>query len=121
VKIMAARKTNLAAVPEEVPPKTRARATRAKVSAGKPPAKRAQSRRRGKAIDIDDERETLIMLRTTLKKKIDDAPTHAIAAIVKQFRDVDREIRAIDAKAAQQAEEDGDDDGDDEGWSDDDL
>jgi hypothetical protein len=45
------------------------------------------------------------MLHTTLKTRIADAPTHAIARLIKEFREVDAAIRAIDAKAERAAGE----------------
>jgi hypothetical protein len=65
----------------------------------------------------------LVLLRRKLASRIDasvDAPLAPLAALVKQFRDVDTRIRAIDlaaAEAAAQAGDDDDDNGcDDTGW-----
>jgi hypothetical protein len=58
------------------------------------------------------ERQMLVILRHRLAARIDqgDVPVHALAALVKQFRDVDGQIRAIDARRADGLE-DGDVDG----------
>jgi hypothetical protein len=64
------------------------------------------------------ERDTLLVLRRTLAARIDsdDQPGHALALLVRQFRDVDGQIRAIDVRAAEAAAADeADDDGDDDG------
>lgn len=45
------------------------------------------------------------MLRRNLAAQIDsdDLPGHTLAQLVRQFRDVDAQIRAIDARAAEEA------------------
>jgi hypothetical protein len=65
------------------------------------------ARRRGRpptrltAVD-KSEREVLVLLRRKLAAKLDEGvPTHALATLVRQLRDVDKDIRAIDARAAQ--------------------
>jgi hypothetical protein len=47
------------------------------------------------------ERDTLLVLRRKLAARIDsdDQPGHALAQLVRQFRDVDGQIRAIDVRA----------------------
>ena len=47
------------------------------------------------------ERDTLLVLRRKLAARIDsdDQPGHALALLVRQFRDVDGQIRAIDVRA----------------------
>lgn len=67
------------------------------------------------------ERDTLVVLRRMLATQIDsaDMPGHALAQLVRQFRDVDAQIRAIDARAAEAAaadEPDDEDDGDEADW-----
>jgi hypothetical protein len=53
----------------------------------------------------------LVVLRQKLAAKIDgDAPTREFTSLVNQFRAVDRDIRAIDARAAAADEDDEDDD-----------
>lgn len=49
------------------------------------------------------ERALLVALRTNLAKQIDaGAPAHTIAAIVRQLREVDHDIRALDARLAEE-------------------
>ncbi|MGC2380725.1 MAG: hypothetical protein WA622_26990 [Mycobacterium sp.] len=65
------------------------------------------------------EREVLELLRRRLASRIDggdDMPAAAFAAIVKQLRDVDAQIRALDAAAAAAVEEVSDEDDGDTGW-----
>ena len=47
-------------------------------------------------------RDMLVVLRRKLAAQIDsdDLPGHALAQLVRQFRDVDAQIRGIDARAA---------------------
>jgi hypothetical protein len=82
------------------------------------------ARRRGRpptrlisAVD-KSEREVLVILRRKLAARLDEGvPTHALAALVRQLRDVDKDIRALDARAAQaDDDEDDDDDGEQAGW-----
>lgn len=96
---------NLSAVPE-AHPKIRQRKTRTRVQLDTPKLE-------------DSERDTLVMLRDQLKARIADAPTHAIARLIKEFREVDKEIRALDAKAQHEAEEAAE--VADEAWSDDEI
>jgi hypothetical protein len=69
-----------------------------------------------------NERDVLELLRRKLASRIDggdDVPAAAFAALIKQLRDVDAQIRALDLAAAMAADDeaDGDEDGDDEaGW-----
>jgi hypothetical protein len=51
------------------------------------------------------ERALLLRLRDTLLRKIDSdsVPTHALAAMTKRVMELDREIRAIDARAERDA------------------
>jgi hypothetical protein len=53
------------------------------------------------------ERALLVSLRTNLAKQIDaGAPAHALAALVRQLREVDHDIRALDARAQEEADDD---------------
>lgn len=66
------------------------------------------------------ERDMLVVLRRKLAAEIDagNVRSAALAALIRQFRDVDAKIRAIDAAAAGATadEPDGEDDGDEAGW-----
>jgi hypothetical protein len=56
------------------------------------------------------ERETLVILRRKVATQIDDgAPVHALANLIRQFRQIDHDIRALDAAAEEPDSEDGDD------------
>jgi hypothetical protein len=71
------------------------------------------------AVD-DGERDMLVVLRRKLALRIDecDIPT-ALAALVRQFRDVDARIRALDLAAALAVDDEADDDDEDDdetGW-----
>jgi hypothetical protein len=51
------------------------------------------------------EREMLVILRRQIAARIDEgAPTHTLCQLIRQFQSIDREIRAIDLRAAQEAE-----------------
>lgn len=62
-----------------------------------------------------NERDVLVLLQRRLAAWLDDdsVPIHARAALVKQFRDIDAQVRALDVAAAAADEADDDDDGDD--------
>jgi|ERR1700733_15433549 len=67
------------------------------------------------------ERDMLVVLRRKLAAEIDagNVRSAAMAALIRQFRDVDARVRAIDAASAAAAsdEPDGDDEGDEAaGW-----
>jgi hypothetical protein len=66
------------------------------------------------------ERDVLVVLRRKLAAEIDgdNVKSAAMAALIRQFRDVDAKIRAIDAAAAAAVadEPDSEDEGDDAGW-----
>lgn len=52
------------------------------------------------------ERALLVKMRTTLAERIDgEIPAHALAPLIRQLRDVDREIRALDLRAKEEAKE----------------
>jgi hypothetical protein len=63
------------------------------------------------------EREVLVILRRKLASRLDnaDVPASALAALIRQFREIDHQIRGLDAAAAQLAAGEGDDDDDDVG------
>lgn len=80
----------------------------------------APARKRGRprtvlanAVDLD-EREMLCVLRRKIAKQLDEGvrPASAFAAVLRQYREVDRQIRAIDEAAASLADDDYDDDDD---------
>lgn len=52
------------------------------------------------------ERDLLVAMRTKVASEIDaGVPAHALAPLMRQLRDLDREIRAIDAREQQEAED----------------
>lgn len=54
------------------------------------------------------ERELLVMMRERLAAEIDsDVPPHTLAPLIRQLREVDKEIRLLDEKRSQES---GDDD-----------
>jgi hypothetical protein len=65
-----------------------------------------------------------VVLRRKLAEQLDadDIAAHAVGQLVRQFREVDERIRAIDAKAAEDAaaqdDDDDLDDGEAAGWDD---
>jgi hypothetical protein len=105
---------NLHSIPEKPTRRSRKRndADQLRAAAGMDADQRKQPPK------LDDEREMLVVLRTELKARIKEAPTHAIAALIRQFREIDRDIRAMDAKAARDAAEASGTGGDDD-WDDD--
>ena len=67
------------------------------------------------AVNSGDEREMLVGLRRMIAARLEGSiPAHSMAALIKQLRDIDREIRAIDVRAAEAAEAEAYDDADDE-------
>jgi hypothetical protein len=53
------------------------------------------------------ERELLVMMRARLASEIDGGvPPHTLAPLVRQLREIDKEIRLLDAKAEQEAGDD---------------
>lgn len=107
-------KRELAAVPKppEDPPQRRRRHRQTDPEA-------VQAKERAKV--PDSERDTLVFLKSELQKRIADAPTHAIARLIKEFREVDKELRILDAKLAREAKEGNCKSSADEAWDDDDL
>lgn len=72
----------------------------------RPPAKRTPMAKSKAPIVLDEtERESLLFLRSHLRSEIDKATGQALASLIRQFREVDKDIRAIDAMAAREAEE----------------
>src|SRR5215204_5171562 len=54
------------------------------------------------------ERELLVTMRARLASEIDGGvPPHTLAPLVRQLREIDKEIRLLDAKAEQEAGDDG--------------
>ena len=80
------------------------------------PTRRSRHFRTLKSTLGRSERDVLVVLRRKLAAEIDadNVRPAAMAALIRQFRDVDAKIRAIDAAAAAVADEpaDNDDDGD---------
>lgn len=77
----------------------------------------ADQRKQAPSLD-ESERETLVWARTQLRRRIAEAPTHAIGRLIKEFREIDKEIRTLDAKAQREIE---DETAADEIWDDDDI
>ncbi|BCP15677.1 hypothetical protein [Mycobacterium paraintracellulare] len=84
-------------------------------SAGKP-ARKAAPRSLRSAVARGSERDVLVVLRRKLAEQLDaELPSHAVPGVIRQFRDVDAQIRAIDEREAEQAAaQDDDDDQDDD-------
>jgi hypothetical protein len=63
------------------------------------------------------ERDMLVVLRRKIAAQLDkaDVPPTALAALVRQLREIDREVRGMDLAAAQLAAGEGDLDDDDDG------
>jgi hypothetical protein len=85
-----------------------------------PPRKRGRPKTQLTSAVDDGERDMLVVLRRKLATRIDecDIPT-ALAALVRQFRDVDARIRALDLAAALAADDEADEDDEDDeetGW-----
>lgn len=63
------------------------------------------------------ERSLLVMMRTKIASEIDGGvPPHTLAPLSRQLRDIDKEIRLLDQKAKEEADEDGA--APDEAWDD---
>jgi hypothetical protein len=65
------------------------------------------------------ERDVLLLLRKRLAAQLDgeDMPPAAFGALVRQFRQIDQQLRALDAAAAMAADDEADDDeGDSAEW-----
>jgi hypothetical protein len=75
-------------------------------------SRRTQPKRLATVAD-GGERDMLVVLRRRLAGQIDDPAVRPVvlSALVKQFRDVDAQIRALDAESAEQLEESDDGDG----------
>lgn len=70
-----------------------------------------------KAAADHSERALLVALRTRIATDIDSGvPPHTLAPLSRQLRDIDREIRALDARLEEEAAEDADNDADDEAF-----
>jgi hypothetical protein len=73
------------------------------------------------AVDGGTEREILVALRAKLAAAIDGGvAAHAMPELIRQFRQVDSDVRLLDELARQRAEADDDgddaDDADEQGW-----
>jgi hypothetical protein len=97
-------------------PKRKLQAVKGGTPPPKTPAKKTGGRpktRLSSALD-DDERTVLMILRRKYASMIDnsDARPPAMAALMKQFREVDAQIRAIDMRLTNAEVDDDDEDGD---------
>ena len=60
------------------------------------------------AVDVS-ERALLVTIRAKIASEIDGGvPPHTLAPLTRQLRDIDREIRALDQRAHEEAHEDDD-------------
>jgi hypothetical protein len=85
-------------------------------NADKKPNRGGRPKKLATAVSSDDEREFLVVLRRQIAAKLDEgiSAVHAMSSLIKQLRDIDHEIRAIDARRALMAAEEaayGDDGG----------
>lgn len=56
-----------------------------------------------KAAAENSERELLVMMRSNISDTIDaGVPAHTLAPLMRQMREIDKEIRTLDARAAQE-------------------
>jgi hypothetical protein len=89
-----------------VPPRQKA-PLRAVAKDEKPPPRprrKAPAKTVTQAIDAS-ERDVLVALRLNIARDIDrGVPTHALAGLSKQLRELDKDIRAIDLRAAEEQE-----------------
>lgn len=70
-----------------------------------------------KAAADSSERDLLVMMREKISDEIGNGvPPHTLAPLMRQMREIDKEIRAIDQRAKHEAEEDGDENVTDEAW-----
>lgn len=54
------------------------------------------------------ERDLLVMMRATISTEIKNGvPAHTLAPLMRQMRDIDKEIRQLDLRVKQEAAEDG--------------
>jgi hypothetical protein len=82
------------------------------------PARRGRPKAKTlKAAADSSERELLVAMRDGISDAIAaGVPSHTLAPLMRQIREIDKEIRLLDLRAKQQAEEDGDCVGDDRAW-----
>lgn len=91
------------------PRKAAGRALHAVTAADKPPAQKAKPKPKTvKAAAESSERDLLVALREMAANDLDagNIPAHARPTMMKQLRELDKEIRALDARTAQESEED---------------
>lgn len=81
----------------------------------KPPSKAGRPKSLQNAAN-SSEREMLVALRNKLAKQIesDDVAAHALGRLVREFRQIDKDIRELDRRAKQQSSDDDTDDVDTE-------
>jgi hypothetical protein len=71
------------------------------------PPRPQRGRPKTKLASAEGERETLAILRRKLAAQIDQgAPVHALSDLVRQFRQIDQDIRRMDTAAAERGAED---------------
>ncbi len=73
---------------------------------GETPPDRPRPKNLKEAVDLS-ERELLVMMRARLASEIDGGvPPHTLAPLTRQLRELDKEIRLLDAKAEQESDDD---------------
>lgn len=90
------------------PRKAAGRPLRAVTAADKPPVQRAKPKPKTVVAAAESsERDLLVALRTMAAKDLDSGtiPAHARPTMMKQLRELDKEIRAMDERAAQESVE----------------
>src|SRR4051812_928559 len=76
------------------------------VGPDEPPPPKVEKPKTIKAASESSERDLLVALRDHAAAELDSGrvPAHAIAGLMRQLRDLDREIRGLDLRAAQEDE-----------------